>query len=87
MTRDRKKVYPKGFIRLESEKDYFDVIAFGAADHVRIERFGDNGYNFKPGKLRLLMNDQVLILISSIFIALVGVLTGIASVFGRKHST
>jgi len=84
LTRKSKTVYPKGFIRLEPEKDYFDVIAFGAADHVRIERFGDNGYDFRPGLLLLLLNDQGLILVTSIFAALVGLVTGIANVCGRK---
>ncbi|MEA2093220.1 MAG: hypothetical protein U9P11_01500, partial [Pseudomonadota bacterium] len=84
LTRNDRTVYPKGFIRLEPGKDYFDVIAFGAADHVRIERFGDNGYDFRPGLLLLLLNDQGLILVLSIFAALVGLVTGIASVCGKK---
>ena len=85
LTRNDRTVYPKGFIRLNPEEDYLDVIAFGAADHVRIERFGDNGYDFRPGLLLLLLNDQGLILATSIFVGLVGLITGIAGVCGRKE--
>ena len=84
LDRENTIIYPKGFIRLEPGKDYFDVIAFGAADYVRIERFGDNGYDFKPGLLLLLFNDQVLILTLSIFVALVTFLTAVAGVCGKK---
>lgn len=77
-------VYPRGFIRLAANADTFNVIAFGAANHVRIERFGDNGYDFRPGLLLLLLNDPLLILVLSIFAGVVTLVTAIAGVSGRK---
>jgi hypothetical protein len=73
-------VYPKGFVRSVSSGDSLDVIAFGAADRVRIERFGDNGYDLKPSLLLQLLNDSLLLLAMSVFVAAVGLITGMASV-------
>jgi len=87
MTRDAMAVYPKGFVRVDPKSDAMDIIAFGAADRVRIERFGDNGYDFKPGLLLLLLNDQALILVLSIFVAGIGLLTSVAGVFSKKDDS
>ena len=87
LRQDNRIVYPKGFIRLEPGKDYFDVIAFGAADHVLIERFGDNGYDIRPGLFLMLINDQGLILATSVFVVLVSLITGIAGVWGKRRGS
>jgi hypothetical protein len=76
--------YPKGFIRLAPGAQQFDVIAFGAADRVRIERFGDNGYNFRPGWYSPLVHDPIFILVATIFIAVISLITSVASVCERK---
>ena len=82
--RDEKRMYPKGFIRFSAEQTYLDVIAFGAADRVIIERYGDNGYNFRPNKLLLLIHDPLFVLVATIFLALIALITSVASVSGKK---
>jgi hypothetical protein len=83
--RDKKWMYPKGFIRFSAQQTYLDVIAFGAADRVRIERYGDNGYNFKPSKPSLLIHDPLFVLVATIFLALIALVTSVASVCGKKE--
>lgn len=61
------RIWPKGFLRFDSPGDRsggkVDVVAYGAARSVLIERFGDKGYDFRPGWWARLMNDnRVLIL-------------------------
>lgn len=81
---DKKLIFPKGFVRFAPKKTYFDVIAFGAADRVRIERFGDNGYDFKPGRLSFLIHDQLFVLVASTFLALMALVTGVMGVCKKK---
>lgn len=83
--RDEKLIYPKGFIRFSAEQTYLDVIAFGAADRVVIERYGDNGYNFKPSRLLLLIHDPFFVLVASVFLALIALVTSVASFCGKKE--
>ena len=59
---------PKGFIRYVPGSSVLDVIAFGAADHVRIERYGDNGYNFRPGDISKLRHDPLFIFVLTHFL-------------------
>lgn len=73
-------IYPKGFVRSASSGELLDVIAFGAANRVRIERFGDNGYDLRPSLLLQLLNDSLLLLVVSSFVAAVGLISGMASV-------
>ena len=83
--RDEKLIYPKGFIRFSAEQTYLDVIAFGAADRVVIERYGDNGYNFKPSRLLLLIHDPLFVLVASVFLAVIALITSVASVMREKR--
>lgn len=85
LIRDEKRLYPKGFIRFSAEQPYLDVIAFGAADRVIIERYGDNGYNFQPSKVLLLIHDPLFVLVATIFLAVITLVTGVASVCGKKE--
>ncbi len=50
-------IWPKGFISLAKGSKLMQVVAFGRADSLSIERFGDSGYNFKPGYLTKLASD------------------------------
>ena len=74
-----------GCIRFSAEQTYLDVIAFGAADRVVIERYGDNGYNFQPSRLLLLIHDPIFVLVTTVFLALIALVTSVASVCGKKE--
>ena len=49
--------WPKGFIRMEQDGGPLTAVVFGRADVLRIERFGDSGYDFSPGFLSKLASD------------------------------
>ena len=78
-------IFPKGFVRFLPNQKSLDVIAFGSADRVRIERYGDNGYNFKPGKLSLLIHDQLFVMVMSGFLTLITLITSVAAVYRKKE--
>lgn len=80
--RDGMLIPPKGFIRFQPDSDAFDVIAFGAADRVRIERYGDNGYNFRPGLVSKLLHDPLFLIVLTAFagfISLAGTIDAMCS--------
>lgn len=74
--------HPKGFMRFDRLSGdgpaSLRVVAFGRAESVRIERFGDSGYEFKPGWWVGILHDGRLMMWSAILIALITVLGGIA---------
>ena len=72
--KDGGAIPPKGFIRYVPGSTVLDVIAFGAADHVRIERYGDNGYNFRPGNISKLLHDPLFIFVLTGFVSLIGLI-------------
>jgi hypothetical protein len=92
VSRDNRKIWPKGFVRhsLTGVPDaVIDVVAFGRADDILIQRFGDNGYSFKPGFWRRVLRDPVLSITGSALLIFLGVLGQIADVAGvqaRKPS-
>jgi len=81
------RIFPKGFVRYAPGSSYFDVVAFGAADRVRIERYGENGYDFKPGMISQLTHDPMLIWLLSFLIATIGLLSTISGMLGQKDET
>jgi hypothetical protein len=75
--------HPKGFVRFDrlgggDTPANLDMIAFGRAESIRIERFGDSGYEFKPGWWVGILHDRRLMMASAILVALITVLGGIA---------
>lgn len=75
--------HPKGFVRFDRVSDgdapaSLGMVAFGRAESLRIERFGDSGYEFKPGWWVGILHDRRLMVASAILIALITVLGGIA---------
>lgn len=74
--------HPKGFMRFDRLGDdgpaTLSMVAFGRAESVRIERFGDSGYEFKPGWWVGILHDGRLMMWSAILIALITVLGGVA---------
>ncbi len=80
---------PKGFVRFlagqnNEDKLLLDVVAFGTADFVRVKRYGNNDYDFKPGSWAQLLYDPVLILLASILILILSLTDGIITLFGKK---
>ncbi len=86
VARGKQTLYPKGFARLTPGQRQLDVIAFGAADRIRIERFGDNGYSFRPSTLSLLVHDPLFLWITGSYAGIIASLTGIAGVCKRKNA-
>lgn len=75
--------HPKGFVRFDrvgggDAPASLGMVAFGRAESIRIERFGDSGYEFKPGWWVGILHDRRLMMASAILIALITVLGGIA---------
>jgi hypothetical protein len=83
-TRDDLRISPKGFVRHAPGSRYFDVVAFGAADRVRIERYGENGYDFRPGLISQLTRDPLLIGLLSFLVAAIGLLSAISGMLQQK---
>lgn len=75
--------HPKGFVRFDrlgggDAPASLGVVAFGRAESIRIERFGDSGYEFKPGWWVGILHDRLLMMWSAVLAALITVLGGIA---------
>lgn len=52
--------WPKGFLRVSPDATALEVVAFGQADSMRIERYGDSGYDFRPGLISTLASDPAI---------------------------
>lgn len=70
---------PKGFLRFERHQTNDDApsltaIAFGRAESVKIERFGDSGYDFRPGWWVGILHDRRLVIWSAIMLGMLTVL-------------
>lgn len=60
-------VWPKGFIRLA--EGLLSVVAFGRAESLSIDRYGDSGYDFRPAILTRLASDPLIAFWGSMLIA------------------
>jgi hypothetical protein len=56
---EKDEVWPKGFMRV-GESGLLEVVAFGRADSLTIDRYGDSGYDFRPGFLARLASDPMI---------------------------
>lgn len=75
---------PKGFARVPlGERRSIEVVAFGRADRVRIERFGDNGFDFAPGRVARVLNDPALIGWGSVLLGILGVVASAQGLLGE----
>lgn len=81
-----KNSFPKGFVRysLKQDKQALDIVAFGEAKVIRVERYGDNGYEFKPGFWARVSKDTLLIAFGTILLALISLLSNLMDIF-RKN--
>jgi hypothetical protein len=71
---------PKGFVRARlgaGEGGAFDVVAFGRAERMRVDRFGDSGYDLSPSLPTRILNDPVLVLGGTFLLAFLGLAQGV----------
>ena len=63
--------WPKGFVYVTEEdgEATMQVVAFGRAGSIGIERFGESGYDFKPGMIRALAADPAIAFWGSVLAA------------------
>lgn len=72
---------PKGFLRFNrlqpgESPSALTAVAFGRADSIDIERFGDSGYSFRPRWWVGILQNRLLVILSAIIAGLIGVLGG-----------
>ncbi len=63
------EAWPKGFVRVSGGDAAMQVVAFGRSGSLRIERFGESGYDFKPNAIRKLAADPVIAFWGSVLAA------------------
>ena len=61
--------WPKGFARIEPGAGVIEVVAYGEARGLRIERHGESGYDLRPGRFRKLLADPMVGLLGSLLAA------------------
>ncbi len=61
--------WPKGFVRISAGEEVMHVVAFGRADRLRIDRYGESGYELKPGRFRKLASDPAVAFFGSLLAA------------------
>ncbi len=76
---DAETYWPKGFFRFDriqgaEHGPVLEAVAFGRAERVRIERFGDAGYDFEPGWWVGVQHDRRLVSWTGFMIGLLGLL-------------
>lgn len=69
-------VWPKGFVRAGGE-GVLQIVAFGRADSLSIERFGDSGYDFRPGWMARLFSDPLITLWGSLLLFYISVVLSV----------
>jgi hypothetical protein len=72
---------PKGFLRFERTplaegSPTLTAVAFGRAESIRIERFGDSGYDFKPRWWAGLLQNSTILILTGAIGGLLGLLGG-----------
>ncbi len=74
-------VWPKGFVRVgearEGEETLLQVVAFGRADSLSIERYGDSGYDFRPDDVTRLFNDPLVAFWGSMLLVYISVVLSV----------
>ncbi|MFP5407280.1 MAG: hypothetical protein ACLGHY_13405, partial [Gammaproteobacteria bacterium] len=77
---------PKGFLRFDrvqsgnGDPPALTAVAYGRAESLKIERFGDAGYEFSPGWWVGIVHDRTLAIVSLALAGLLAVLGGYASI-------
>lgn len=76
---------PKGFLRLDranagEASGALTAVVFGRAESVKIERFGDSGYDFRPPWWAGISQNLWLVALSTLIAGLLGLLGGYAAI-------
>jgi len=76
---------PKGFLRLDrahagEAPGTLTAVVFGRAERVKIERFGDSGYDFRPPWWAGISQNLWLVALSTLIAGLLGLLGGYAAI-------
>ncbi len=59
----------KGFAHISADEDVMHIVAFGRAERLRIDRYGESGYEFEPGRFRKLASDPTVAFFGSLLAA------------------
>ena len=78
--------WPKGFARVSPADEVMRVVAFGRADSLRIERYGESGYDLKPGRFRKLASDPTVAFLGSLLAAYMTLILGLQPFIGDENS-
>jgi hypothetical protein len=76
---------PKGFVRVTPEGSLMQVVAFGRADSLTIERYGESGYDFRPGPLARLAANPAIGFWGSLLAAYMTLIVSLHPFVGKDH--
>ena len=82
-------VEPKGFVGFERRGEgpsLLTVTAFGRAESVKVERFGDSGFDFSPGWWVRIIHNKPLIILTTLVLGLISLLSSYAGVVGMDSA-
>lgn len=77
--------WPKGFVRVTPEGSLMQVVAFGRADSLTIERYGESGYDFRPGPLARLAANPAIGFWGSLLAAYMTLIVSLHPFVGKDH--
>ncbi|MBK1730777.1 hypothetical protein [Thiococcus pfennigii] len=76
---------PKGFVRVTPGGSLMQVVAFGRADSLTIERYGESGYDFRPGPLARLSANPAIGFWGSLLAAYMTLIVSLHPFVGKDH--
>lgn len=76
-------VWPKGFLSV-SESGVLNAVAFGRADSLSIDRYGESGYDFRPGFLARLASDPLIAFWGSMLVAYMTVIFALIQILDER---
>jgi hypothetical protein len=76
-------VWPKGFLSV-SESGSLAAVAFGRADSLSIDRYGESGYDFRPGFLARLGGDPLIAFWGSMLVAYMTVIFALIQILDER---
>lgn len=79
--------WPKGFARISRSDDVMHVVAFGRADSLRIDRYGESGYELKPGRFRKLASDPAVAFFGSLLAAYMTLILALQPFTDHKYKS
>lgn len=81
------EAWPKGFARISRSDDVMRVVAFGRADSLRIDRYGESGYELKPGRFRKLASDPAVAFFGSLLAAYMTLILALQPFADQKYKS